>query len=361
MDIFIDESGNVELGVRDRSQLFFTIGSHNATRIICSDIAAKVYKNKKPKELKFQNIKRKCQSIVKAKRILKALIDNNIQIRTYTIYKPFYIFNSFITLCQDPVLEKLGIETGDENFIKTRRNLIWFYTLFTVGPEFLAELIDKYQMLILNKDKATLEKVIKFIGNNTNDPLSIYAEINGYLNNQSDAIVDLITQPHINNDKLLWLDETSWIDVTLSSTRYLLKSWGNNYKFNIDIYHDESIPLEKRAGFFELMSELDDISINSFKFVNSNNCISVQIADIIAGTFNFWYEKTLMKCLNKVTPDMEKRLDTVNEIINIVPADWHIHLLPDIECLTDQQKNILESCRTNGQHINPFCFEVFSQ
>jgi hypothetical protein len=30
MNIFIDESGNTEFGIKDKSQLFFTIGSHNA-------------------------------------------------------------------------------------------------------------------------------------------------------------------------------------------------------------------------------------------------------------------------------------------------------------------------------------------
>ncbi|RYX42474.1 hypothetical protein D7275_08205, partial [Legionella pneumophila] len=277
MDIFIDESGNVELGISDRSQLFYTIGSHNATQRVCSEIINAVYKKNIPKELKFQNLKRTCNNIKKSNRIIESLLERGAEVRTYTVYKPFYIFNSFLTLCQDPVLEKLGIETGDANFIKTRRNYIWFYTLFTVGPEFLAKLIDEYQGFIFSKDNESLERVIRFISNNTNDPLSIYTSINHHLTNKGDIIVDFIKQPHINN-KIPWQIETSWIDLTLSCTRYLLKSWGNNYGDIINIFHDESIPLAKRSGFFKLMPDLDKIPINSFNFVNSKNSISVQVA-----------------------------------------------------------------------------------
>ena len=135
MDIFIDESGNVELGIRDSTQLFFTIGSHNASKEVCREAVDKVFKRNKPKEIKFQNIKRSAEKIDMVKRVLKFLLDKDQQIRTYTIYKPFYMFNSFVTLCQDEILEQQNTETGDENFIKCRRNFVWFYTMLTVKEE----------------------------------------------------------------------------------------------------------------------------------------------------------------------------------------------------------------------------------
>ncbi|MFO8827596.1 DUF3800 domain-containing protein [Legionella pneumophila] len=362
MDIFIDESGNPELGIRDNSQLFFTLGSHNAEKVICSQAINKAYNTNKPKEIKFLNLKRTTKGISKIKSVFKFLLDKERQMRTFTIYKPFYMFNSFITLCQDEILEQQKINTGDENFIKYRRNFVWFYTLFTIGPTFLRHLINAYQNFIFQKDQSSLTQLTDYISLNINDPLNIYGKINEHLIKQGASLIDSISETHVDDNKeLFWLKELSWLDLTLSSTRYLIKFWGENYDNSFNIYHDESIPLEKRSGFFNIMSEVDNCSINSFQFVDSKNCIEIQVADIIAGTFNYWYKIILLKRLGMHDKEIEEIFKEIDQIIMLTPNEWHLHLIPDIECMTNKQRSIIETYKPINQYVEPFCFETFSK
>lgn len=362
MDIFIDESGNVELGVRDKSQLFFTIGSHNASKEICEQAIQKVFGRSRPRELKFQNIKRNVEKIEKLKRVFKFLLDEGREIRTYTIYKPFYMLSSFAMLCQDKILEDSGIETGSEDFIKHRRNFIWFYTILTAGPDFLKQLIDSYQGFIFNPEQTTLTRLVNCIDGAKNDSLNIFRDIKEYLTNQKDNLIESVSKKKMEEKKeFQWINELSWIDLTMSCTRFLLKFWGKNHEEKLDVCHDISIPLERRAGFFDLMKESDGSYVSSFQFVDSKDYIEVQLSDLIAGAFNFWYEKILLKKIGKINKKLEDKFKKVDKAIKVTPNHFHEHMIPEIECMSPRQSEIIRSYMFGGRELERFCFETFSK
>jgi hypothetical protein len=327
---------------------------------MCVQALEKVYKNTERIELKFHAIKRNIKDIDKCWHLLNYLLNNNVQVRTYTIYKPFYIFDSFVTLCQDEILESLDIETGDLGFIQCRRNFLWFYALYNSGPEFLKDLIEKYQDFVYIKDNNSLGYLINTIKNTAKDPLNFFTDIGDYLIKNRELILSSIKNPGVSgdNEELEWMNELSWIDLNLSCTRQLLKIWEGTGQETMDIYHDNLISLEQKSGFFKFAQKSRDISIKGFNFVDSKDFVAIQIADIIAGCFNYSYEKKESKNIGRF--DKIVKLESIDKIKKLIPDYWHIHLLPDINCMTSLQRKIIGKFKLNDKMLDRFCYEVFS-
>ena len=94
--IYIDESGNTELGMQDKRQPFITFASHNSLEDFCKATIETKFKSFQGNEIKYKNMGRK-KRISYSIEVLKHLrsIDNNALFITYIIYKPLF----YLTHC----------------------------------------------------------------------------------------------------------------------------------------------------------------------------------------------------------------------------------------------------------------------
>ncbi len=341
--IFIDESGNTEPGYKDKSQPWIVFASHSFAEESCKQSILSTFKNNQSNEIKYSNLGREKRISTCLYMLENLKKSRSGEIITYILYKPLFLFNSFLTLFHDAALEKFdpNFNTGDPQFIYSRHHFLWFNFLALGGQNFLEDLISNYNELILQKDKGAYSQLLSTLER---------------LKNRSNEI-DAILKWHEENDFDIFkntfegerkYDEPSWIDTTLPSVKDLCSRWSHLFNGkSFDIIHDDSWVLSKRVHILEsiagapekspepIKSETDCsywlipdvLPITSFSFCNSHDCYGLQIADVIAGLVkDFVPEIQSTSSLKKATGTNLKNFQRLEHIIG---RNGYIHMIPD--------------------------------
>ena len=113
--VCIDESGNTELGFKDHNQMFLTFASHNYPEDKCIDVISQNFSKFQFSELKYKNLRKKGRKN-KCIFILESLYEEcpNHDVVVYLVYKPFYMFNSFVTFFHDGAVEYFNPENIED-------------------------------------------------------------------------------------------------------------------------------------------------------------------------------------------------------------------------------------------------------
>ena len=91
--IFFDESGSTELGFRDLAQPFITFASHSASEKGSKEAINKYFPNTQTTEIKYSRQKKRPDRIIN---IFRCLNEKGAAFKTYNVYKPFFLFHSFL-------------------------------------------------------------------------------------------------------------------------------------------------------------------------------------------------------------------------------------------------------------------------
>lgn len=356
--IYIDESGNTESGFKDKKQLFITFASHSATEDSCQKALKKKFPKRQSCEVKYVNLgkKRRVSTCIATLEFIKK-IDANACFIAYTVYKPLFLFNSFLTFFHDSAIEANfpHFKTGSFDFIWERMHRCWFNFLRYQGPTFLSELIGCYVALSSNRDEKEFNKLIEMIRFSSENGCLISPLIQIYLKS--------LTFNQVINRLDLELNgiEPSWTDTTLPCIVKLLLHWGSFFKGHaFDAIHDKSSPLSKRKGILdalretmslELKKEKSEIDPNTFYilsnglpmrniyFEDSKNYFGLQIADLLAGLIND-FAKPIDSANEKNSA--EKSIEYFDRLSNFMPNENLITMIPDVRLADEDDVSYLQ-------------------
>ncbi|RYB70168.1 hypothetical protein D7289_13405 [Legionella pneumophila] len=360
--IYFDESGNTEQGFKDKIQPCITFASHNFSEKNCKKILESYFPQTQAKEVKYSKLGKKGR-IDKCYNVLLELKNNGDScFKVYSVYKPLFLFHSFLTLFHDSAYEKKFPDkshiTGDPDWAFSRMHDLWFHFIRIKGLEYILKLIELYSSFIEKRSERGYESLIKHIEilkNKCGHAALIY---NWILNTTFENCVKLINGESFQDETV----KPSWLDTTLPCVYQLLNHWtyffdGNNF----DVVHDVSWVLKKREWIINKLQGIardkprisnskvqdmcfyvfpDYLPIHSFEFENSENYAALQIADLVAGLIN---EFMVDLCSGKAT---EKYFSIVRDLI---AEDSFIYMFPTIDYAREEDKQII--CSKNMQFM----------
>ncbi|WP_131778317.1 DUF3800 domain-containing protein [Legionella bozemanae] len=235
--IYIDESGNTEEGYIDINQPFITFGSHCCSEENCKKAITKYFPRSQCKEIKYSRL-RKMHRLERCVELYEYLnsINEMQKCKVYTVYKPIFLFHSFLTFAHDRAYEEIN-----PDWTYKRYQELWFHYIKLAGADFMKKLIFLYYQFIKSKSKVASDNLFLHISFAAN----LGCKISGFINDWyiHTSFEDLINP--INNHS------ASWLDTTLPCIYQLLNHW-NNY-FNgkrFTVIHDNSFRLKKERQFW---------------------------------------------------------------------------------------------------------------
>ncbi|MDH1520359.1 DUF3800 domain-containing protein [Acinetobacter johnsonii] len=314
MQIYCDESGFTGNRLLDADQPIFTFASVASNEEETQFIVEKIIK-----DYGIQNGEIKSGNLVKNQKGLRAL-DEILEILDgrYKICicdKKYTIAGKFFEYIFEPAL--------------AAKNSIFY------GMNFHRFITDYLHLKLVTQDKSAevfFEEFYKVMKDGVDTPTKSLFQI---INNQSDLVLDQIQKfAHYNKDSFLYemdgyLGEGSgkWIlDITTTCLFSSLGKWGQKIDI-LDVYCDSSKPLnanqeifnsmvgrtEKKSQIHEQMNLEQPLTFNlkrPVQMVDSKNFYGIQLADAIAGSFNYAYKnikdeknQLAQKWMNKIFRD----------------------------------------------------------
>ncbi|WP_454784689.1 DUF3800 domain-containing protein [Legionella sp. WA2024007413] len=259
--VYFDESGNTEQGFKDKKQPFITFASHNFSESSCKKILKSHFPRSQAKEVKYSSLGKKGR-VDKCYNVLIELKKNGDScFKAYSVYKPLFLFHSFLTLFHDSAYEKKfpnkSHVTGDPDWTFSRMHALWFHFIRIKGLDYIFKLIDLYSSFIKEKSEKGYESLIKHIEILTNECEQEALIYNWILNTTFEDSVKLINGGSFQDESV----KPSWLDTTLPCVYQLLNHWA--YFFdgkNFDVVHDASWVLKKENGLLINYKGLQRIS-----------------------------------------------------------------------------------------------------
>lgn len=357
MQVFIDESGNTEMGMNDKAQLFYVVGSHNASNEQCAQYIDKCFPKNNRKEVHYVSAKKNLDRI---SCLYDSMVEYNIRTQACLMYKPYFFFNSFITMLHDPILEAHSFNTGHPVFIVSRRNYMWFYFLLNMGGDFLKNSIDLYLDFVREPEDESLNKLLEYLKSGHIDPQRELESITNFYSSRKHK--DEILKNVCDRSK----NEPSWIDITLPSLIEILKCWShiNDYK-SFEIYHDKSTLLSMRQSTIDIFMNVPrrtssrgiynslvdfGISVERFDLVDSKENPGIQIADVIAGVVN----QSAKALINGTKENALQRL------MNVFPEESLLLCIPCVDDMTTENRDRLSVNNRFLVYPDPLAFKNFS-
>lgn len=314
MQIYCDESGFTGNRLLDADQPIFTFASVASNEEEAQFIVEKIIK-----DYGIQNGEIKSGNLVKNPKGLRAL-DEILEILDgrYKICicdKKYTIAGKFFEYIFEPAL-------AAKNSIFYRMNFHRFIT-------------DYLHLKLVTQDKSAeviFEEFYKVMKEGVDTPTKSLFQI---INNQSDLVLDQIQKfAHYNKDSFLsemdgYLGEGSgkWIlDITTTCLFSSLGKWGQKIDI-LDVYCDSSKPLnanqeifnsmvgrtERKSQIYEQFNLELPLTFNlkqPIQMVDSKSFYGIQLADAIAGSFNYAYKNIKdkqntfsLKWMNKIFQD----------------------------------------------------------
>ncbi|STX55494.1 Uncharacterised protein [Legionella beliardensis] len=306
------------------------------------------------KKLNTQTLEKKGR-VNKCYKVLTELSESeDSSFKVYSVYKPLFLFHSFLTFFHDSAYEKKfpnkSYITGDPDWLFFRMQDLWFHFVRIAGLGYIFKLIELYSFFMERGSKEGYESLIehiKILKDDCEQAALIYRWI---LNTTLEDCVKLINGNSIQNEPA----QPSWLDTTLPCVYQLLNHW--TYFFdgkNFDVVHDDSWVLKKRDWIITslkgnpeekqriLKSKVRDkcfyiypdyLPIHNFEFKNSENYAALQIADLLAGLIN---EFAVNLCAEKSS---NEHLDL---IIDLIAEDSFIYMFPTINYARIEDRQII--------------------
>lgn len=316
LQIYCDESGFTGNKLLDVDQPIFTFASVASNEEEAKFIVAKIIK-----DYGIQNGEIKSGNLVKSQKGLRAL-DEILEIldERYKICicdKKYAIAGKFFEYIFEPAL--------------AQKNSIFY------GINFHRFITDYLHLKLVTQDKSAeviFEEFYKVMKEGVDTPTESLFQV---VSNQSDLVLDKIKRfAHFNKDFFLsemngYLGEGSgkWVlDITTTCLFSSLGKWGQKIDI-LDVYCDSSKPLnanqeifnhmigrtEKKSQIHEQLNLEQPITFNlkqPIQMVDSKTFYGIQLADAIAGSFNYAYKNKhdkdntfAKKWMSKIFSDQE--------------------------------------------------------
>ncbi|HAT1676541.1 TPA: hypothetical protein ACIZB4_000489 [Legionella pneumophila] len=295
--VYFDESGNTEQGFKDKSQPCITFASHNFSENNCKIILKSHFPGNQAKEVKYSNLGKKGR-VDKCFNVLTELKKREGScFKAYSVYKPLYLFHSFLTLFHDSAYEEKYPNkshiTGDPDWTFSRMHDLWFHFIRIKGLDYILKLIELYSSLIKEGSEKGFESLIKHIEILTNECEHAALIYNWILNTTFEGTVKLINGESFQDEFI----KPSWLDTTLPCMIQLLNHW--TYFFdgkNFDVVHDASWVLKKREW---VIDKLKGITKDKPRILNSklqDKCFMFFLITYQYIALNLKIQKIMLRC-----------------------------------------------------------------
>ncbi|MGL4503084.1 MAG: DUF3800 domain-containing protein [Planktothrix sp.] len=293
--IYCDESGFTGNNLLDKETPFFAYAAVAVSHEEAKEFVEKLIKDYKiqSSELKFKNLLKSTrgkQAITHTLETFSERAKVSINDKKYSLACKFYEY-----IFEPTVASKNSI-FYNLNFHRFISNSL--YCHFQAKKDNAEEIFQDFYSFMKTYDDQGLSCLFNSSGD-VPDELNELDRIRTFCIHQRDVI----------NEELESLKGTGtgkWIlDLTVTSIFSLLKEWGQEFK-QLEVFYDESKPLKEQVKIFNSMvnrSENFFIEINGVQhpgsfnlvglpqLVNSQTHPGIQIADIFAGTFAFFFRE----------------------------------------------------------------------
>jgi len=317
MKIYFDESGNTGQNLLDISQPIYVLTSHNFTEDETKEILKPL--TSIGKEIHFKQLKKSYKYQQQLIEIFNSEFINDNRIKYYYADKKFSIVCQIVDLLIEPVLYNNGID-----IYKKGLNIAYSNILFNLGTNIWNDnhfntFLNDFQIMIRD---SKIENIQNFYIS--------FSQLYENLESEDKLILDPILRSKLIIKKVLKNITKYSIDLSLSIFTALASAWGKQINENIDVFHDDSKQIEfwlEYIGFFshKNKSEVKEVGfdyrkinyplpINSIQLVDSENCVQIQLADIISSSLSYCIKKTHIE--KDTNDDFAKKIFT-SKICNI--------------------------------------------
>jgi hypothetical protein len=297
--VAFDESGNTGADLLNQDQPIFTLASvcftdHEANQL------ANILKSPQSQEIRFQGLKRRRPRQSKIIKFLRHRLIRPEKVKVSIVHKKFMVVTKIVDLLIEPDFYRRGIDFYEKGHNIATSNMLFLVLPTMCGESAVDDWLYHFVRMIRFQTSVNVEMFYR-----QSDLL-----INRFPEDTPIPVLDIISSSRLSIDNILRAFNELSLDPAIPCFVQHCVEWGKELKTEFDVYHDVSKPLARDKELLKYLMARDEKEIevgydrrkvvyplkaNGIQFVDSKNCLQVQLADLISSVLAYWCRGLLDK------------------------------------------------------------------
>lgn len=302
--VYIDEAGNTGSDINNPEQIYFVLASVHFSDVELAQIKQDINYSK---ELHFIYLKKS----IEGRKVIKKFLTHDLMDENHLSYqfidKGFCVYTQITDMLIEPVFHfMLG-----ENLYKNRGNIIMANCLYTFAENYEDKTLlnlfkTSFVSMMRKQTKDSIEEFYGFVASMKEKTADGFENILSFIELSKNILEHVLIE-----------DKAYCLDTTITSLGVLVNHWYNRLNQKLDIITDDSKQINTNKDLIRKLCEIKEenivgydtrknifpLPINNLSMVASLDSFGVQLADMVASSVAFRW--------NKTTPKFEKFQDEI--------------------------------------------------
>lgn len=291
-NVYFDEAGNTGFDLMNVDQPVFVLAANIFSEERAKDLITEL-RIQNGAEAKFKTLRK---SVAGRKKIIDFIGKVSSQadfVKSLIIHKRYMALGKILDILVEPVYFEKGLNFNANAHNISTTNMLWYLIPCFYGEAALNQILEKFVQMIKTKSKVDISgfyQTVRFIKSN---PLN--------LNNVVD-FTDILESERLVNESLE-IVTTSHLDPVQCGLFTQTVLWGNHFKSEFAVIHDESNSLAASLDDFNRYTDPSSIQMTigsdfrsfnlpllstSVSLEDSKSSYQIQVSDLIAGSLAYF-------------------------------------------------------------------------